>query len=376
MPYTLRDYGTMIADEPRTRAYAEALRRAIRPGDVVLDLGAGTGIFSLLACRFGARRVHACDASAAVHVAGELARSNGFGDRVVCHEVPGQQLTLPEPVDVIVSELRGALPLHGRSVTTLIDARTRLLKAGGVIIPQRDELWLALASAPDEHGRAVTPWSGNDQGFDLGRWSARLANSWITAPARATQLVSRPVLWSDLDYRRIDGPDVRSRVTCVADRDADVHGFFLWFEATILDDIRFSGGPDGPKLPYGCAFFPWPRGVRVNSGDTIAIDLGASLVGDEYTWTWRTAVGTTRFEQSTFFAAVVSAATMRRRAASHVPDLTEEGRVALRALEGLRQRRPLGEIADDLLAEFGSRFGGDRQACLAFVGDLSARYSA
>ena len=59
MSYSIRDYGTMMADEVRTNAYAEALRRAVRPGDVVLDLGAGTGIFSLLACRFGARRVHA-----------------------------------------------------------------------------------------------------------------------------------------------------------------------------------------------------------------------------------------------------------------------------------------------------------------------------
>src|SRR5215831_18693579 len=110
MPYALRDYGTMIADQARTTAYVEALRRAVRPGDVVLDLGAGTGIFSLLACRFGARRVHACDTNAAVEVARELARSNGFADRIVCHEGPSQLLTLPEPVDVLVWDVRGALP--------------------------------------------------------------------------------------------------------------------------------------------------------------------------------------------------------------------------------------------------------------------------
>jgi len=374
MSYSLRDYGTMMAGERRMSAYADALRKAIRPGDVVLDLGAGTGIFSLLACRFGARRVHACDENAAVHVAADLGRANGFDDRIVCHEGPVHQLTLPERVDVIVSELRGVLPLYGRSVRALIDARGRLLKPGGILLPQRDALWVALASAPEEHQRAVTPWSGSDLGFDLGRWSALLANSWISAQPRASQLASRPVMWGDLDYRTLQRPDVRGRVACVADRDAEVHGFFLWFDATIIDGVGFSGGPDAPTLPYGCGFFPWPRAVPVKAGDAVTIDLGAKLVGDDYTWTWRTVVGETRFEQSTFFSGVVSPATMRRRAASHRPELSEEGRVTLAALEGLRTGRPLGEIADDLFAEFRGRFGS-REACLGFVGDLAVKYS-
>ena len=55
--YTVDSFGRMIADPARSTAYAEALRRCVRPGDVVVDLGAGTGAFSLLACRLGAGRV-------------------------------------------------------------------------------------------------------------------------------------------------------------------------------------------------------------------------------------------------------------------------------------------------------------------------------
>ena len=375
MSYSLRDYGTMIADEARTSAYVEALRRAVRPGDVVLDLGAGTGIFSLLACRLGARRVHACDTNAAVELAGELARRNGFGDRVVCHEGPSTRLTLPEPVDVIVSDLRGKLPLAGRGLAALIDARERLLKPEGTVLPRRDTLWLALASAPEAHRRAVTPWSGNDLGFDLGPWSALLAQSWSPAQPRAIDIASRPVLWTELDYRTIRHTDARNRVTCVADRDLEAHGFFLWFDASIGDEAGFSGGPDAPALPYGCGFFPWPSPVRVKAGDAVEVDLGATLIGDDYTWTWRSVVGETRFEQSTFLGGVVSASAMRRRSASHVPELTEDGRVTLRVLEGLGQRRSLGEIADDLLVEFRGRFT-DRRDALGFVGDLAVEYGA
>ena len=55
--YSLRDYGAMIADAGRSNAYAKAIARAVRPGDTVADIGCGPGVFSLLACRAGARRV-------------------------------------------------------------------------------------------------------------------------------------------------------------------------------------------------------------------------------------------------------------------------------------------------------------------------------
>jgi protein arginine N-methyltransferase 1 len=374
MSYSLLDYGKMIGDEVRAESYARAMRQVIRPGDVVLDLGAGTGIFSLLACKLGARQVHACDTNPAIQVARELARGNGFADRITCHEGRSDKLTLPEPVDVIVSDLRGVLPLHGRHLPTLIDARMRHLKPGGMLLPRKDQLWVALAEAADEHQRAVTPWNKNGFGFDLGPWSSLLCNAWGSAQPVAAQIASSPVPWFEINYRTVATPDVRGRVTCVASREAVVHGFFLWFDATIADGVTFSGGPDAAKLPYGCGFFPWPRPVTVKSGDRVEIDIDATLVGDDYTWTWRTRHGETRFAQSTFLGASLSPKTLRKCAAGHVPELNEDGKVTLRALEGLGQRRPLGQIAETLLAEFPGRFASQAE-CLGFVGSLSGKYS-
>ena len=67
--YYLKPYGDvelqrrMVSDRPRTDAFAAAIREVVKPGDVVLDVGTGTGILAMLAAKAGAREVHAIDAT-------------------------------------------------------------------------------------------------------------------------------------------------------------------------------------------------------------------------------------------------------------------------------------------------------------------------
>src|SRR5512135_770538 len=80
--YSIGGYQKMVDDAVRMNAYADALRRAVRPGSVVVDIGAGTGILSLLACRFGAARVYALEPDDCINVARENAAANGLADRI------------------------------------------------------------------------------------------------------------------------------------------------------------------------------------------------------------------------------------------------------------------------------------------------------
>ena len=72
----------MLDDDRRTEAYLAALTKAVRPEDVVLDIGTGTGVLAVAAARAGARHVYAVEATDIADVAERVFTANGVGDRV------------------------------------------------------------------------------------------------------------------------------------------------------------------------------------------------------------------------------------------------------------------------------------------------------
>ena len=159
MMFSIRDYGDMIADKVRLDPYTYALKAKIGPNSVVLDIGTGAGIHALLACKFGARKVYAIEPNDAIHLARELAQANGFADRIEFIQDISTHVTLPERADVIVSDLRGVLPLYGQHIPSIIDARQRHLAPGGTLIPPRDTVWASLVEARCVSDDVVGPWT-------------------------------------------------------------------------------------------------------------------------------------------------------------------------------------------------------------------------
>src|SRR5207244_7491280 len=162
--YSVFGYGEMMADSIRTKAYADALQWCVKPGCTVLDIGTGAGIFAMLACRLGARRVYAIEPDDVILLAHEIASANGYADRIDFIHGVSNKINLPEQVDVIVSDLRGVLPLFDHHLPSIIDARRRFLAPGGTLIPQQDVLRAAVVDASDVYSSYVAPWNGN--GFD------------------------------------------------------------------------------------------------------------------------------------------------------------------------------------------------------------------
>jgi protein arginine N-methyltransferase 1 len=378
--YSLAGYGAMIADRSRIEAYASALRRVVGSGSVVTDLGCGTGIISLLACRFGARRVFAIEPADAIQVAREAARANGFADQIEFFQDHSTRISLPEKADVVVSDLRGVLPPFQQHIPAIVDARARHLKPAGKLIPQRDTLWAAVVEAPEPYAKLAEPWSVGPYDLDLSAGLHLVLNTWTKSRLRPEQLLTKPQSWATLDYHRIESPTVEGACECPVIRSGTAHGILVWFDAVLLDGIQFSNSPYVPEMIYGAAFFPWLDAVPVAPGDTASLTLHANLVGDDYVWRWNSRLTASdgackaRFEQSTFFGTPLVPAALRKRASNFVAARSADAEIAAAVLALMDGSLTVADIAARIQQQFPGRFASQREA-LAHVGDLCVKYS-
>ena len=292
--YNLADYGHMLADHVRMGPYAHPLQTAVTPNSVVLDIGTSMGIHALLACKFGARKVYAIEPNDAIELAQRLAEVNGFADRIEFIQDISTNITLPEPANIIVSDLRGALPLFDQHIPSIIDARQRHLAPNGILIPQKDILWASVIEAPVIYRNLLKAWD-DPYGFDIEPVRQMVLNQWQTEDTdliRPTNLLTVPAEWTVLDYNTITHPDVHTDLVQQATRDGVAHGLLLWFDAQLADGIGFSNAPHVKKIAavYGRAFFPFLKPVSLSTGDTIHLTVQATLSDDGYCWQWNTRI--------------------------------------------------------------------------------------
>jgi protein arginine N-methyltransferase 1 len=379
--YSLAGYGQMIEDRVRLDAYARALRKTVRPGSVVLEIGTGPGIFAVLACQLGARRVYAIEPAPIIQVAREIAAANGCADRIEFIEDLSTRVTLPIQADVIVSDLRGILPLFQTHLPSIADARRRFLAPGGTLIPKRDALWASIAEAPEQYSKVMGAWEKDVLGQDLSPARRLAVNDFQKARLTPRQLLAPPQVWATLDYNTVDSPGVRGTLNFSAERAGTGHGIVAWFETCLADGIGFSNAPGAPEAVYGSMFLPWTEPVSLAEGRNIRVDLEATLVENDYVWRWTTQIDSAdgsgsslRFEQSQLAGAVVSLSQLRRSASDYVPQLSEDGRLNRRALELMDGTHSLEEIARKLAAEFPQRFVR-RQQALAYAAKRSQEHS-
>jgi len=383
--FTVSAYGQMISDAVRLDGYTRALRETVKPGAVVVDIGTGTGIFALLACRLGARRVYAIEPGDVIQIAREIAVSSGCGDRIEFIQAMSTQVTLPERADAIISDLGGALPWFEQHIASIVDARRRFLAPDGTLIPRRDAAWAAVIELPDVYAERLGPWENAPFALDMEAARRIVVNTFMRARVTQENLLTDLQRWAILDYAVVEDPNVRARVSWKVMRAGRGHGLAVGFDRTVADGICFSNAPDAANAMratvYPTLLFPWPAPVALEPGDVVTVDIEARLIRREYIWSWKTQVWAggdvnrqkTNFSQSTFFGVPLSPATLQKNGASSAPTLNEDGRIARRVLESMSDGVSLEEIARRLTAEFSTRFARPYDA-LCHTVELSRQY--
>ena len=242
--YSLSDYLWMIADHARVAAYAAAIRAVVTPGDRVLDVGAGFGFFSVIAAAAGAQHVDAAETNPAIHLGPRVAAANGCAERITFHHQDVRQLSLAIPADVLIADVRGPTPFGRRSLEVMIDARDRLLRPGGRIIPRADRVLVAPSRTPAVFRREVHAAHGQ-QGIDLAPVEQIVFDTPMRCLVAPEDLLAEGRLWVTLDYTTVNRSDAGGAVEWRFDSGAAIDGLAVWFETDLGGGCGFSTAARG-----------------------------------------------------------------------------------------------------------------------------------
>jgi len=290
----LSEHEEMLNDRVRVKAYHEGIRRNVTPGDVVLDLGTGSGLLAFMASRAGAAKVYAVEHSDFIEVAREIAAHNDITN-VEFIQANSREFTPPEKADVILHEQMGDELFNENMVENVLDLRDRALAPGGRILPARFRLFVEPVSftesmrvrrfwntpLPDGIDLAPLERSVTAARFDTGRTE----QLWVRpGSVESTLGPPSPILEFDLDsLDTIESLPVDHVVERRASADVVVDGFCVWFEAWFDDHAGLSTSPLEPVTSWGNRMFRFDR--EVAAGETLRCHVNLGRLVEPSTWT-------------------------------------------------------------------------------------------
>ncbi|MBV9927257.1 MAG: 50S ribosomal protein L11 methyltransferase [Acidobacteria bacterium] len=287
----------MLLDDVRNRAYLDALLATVKPGDVVLDFGAGTGILSLFAARAGARRVYAVERGPMAHVMRRIVAANGEAERVRVIEEDMQNVSLPEKVDCIVSEWLGTFGVDENLLPPLLMARDRWLKPGGVMLPQS----VKAVAAPvwsRELSEKLDFFRGHPYGLDLSLMAEATLDelAWPETPVTPEDYVSEPQpMWTtDVYADTVEQARLpfRASLSFKASRAGKVNALVAWFTADFGRGITLSTAPDRPPTHWKQYLIPLHHASEVEAGTEIRVEYVCIPAYESFCYhAWSTRVG-------------------------------------------------------------------------------------
>lgn len=264
----------MVNDQPRNDAYEAAIKANVKPGDLVLEIGTGSGLLAMMAARAGAQVV-TCEAVPWIaETARAIIAANGLSDRITVVNTLSTDLTvgdvLPRLADVLLSEIIASDFLSERVVPAVADAKARLLRPDARILPARGGIACALAGGEVLEKHLFT---GPTNGFDLSGFN-RLYPRSVRFDARETQPHCLSNVVEPLSFDFTVGPvppGERVDFTLTAEVPGRCVALAQWVWLDFGQGIRFENSPfvDAPASGWQPGFFLPSSPFAVTAGTVV-----------------------------------------------------------------------------------------------------------
>ena len=281
----LSAHQVMLADEVRVSRFAQAISETVKEGDVVVDLGTGTGILAFLAVKAGARKVYAIEQNKIINIAREIARANGMEDRIIFYHADARRVELPERADVVISETIGHMAVAEDFLHNIIHARKHFMKADGKLIPNAITLCVAPVECRGAYER-LEFWDRSHYGLDFSSVVQHCANQVYIHSFQPEELLASPTVLAAINLNEIDRPVINAAIELSITRPGELHGAAGWFVAHLAKGIEIDTSPSINPTHWQQAYFPlWPK-QNVAFEDRLLFHATFSCTAIAANWTW------------------------------------------------------------------------------------------
>lgn len=380
--YDFTGYCSMLTDSKRLDGYVRALKKVVTDDSVVLDLGAGTGIFSILATEYGAKKVYAVEYNNLINLLKEVIDKRGFESKIKIFHNISTEIEFEQKANVLIFDLHGGFPLIDSSIETIIDARERLLTKDAVFIPKKENIYFAVSQSDKIYKDKVSNFLQEFYGFRIPSGNRLVCNRFFSAKSKKEKLLSEPETFAEIDYRTIDQTSFENNLEWEIKEDGTAQGLRGWFENELSDGIGLSNSIEVEKTTYSSPFFPFENEVKVKKGDIVRSYISAKYENSDYIWSWKTEIFEqgdftklkANFNQSQFASMYLDPKTSLKKSEYFVPEPNETAEIDLFTLTQMNGESMQGDIADALIEKFPDKFKTFEEALeYAFV--ISQKYS-
>jgi tetratricopeptide (TPR) repeat protein len=272
----------MLADHERNNAFERAIQNAVKTDSVVLDIGTGSGILSMMAAKHGAKQVVTCEVSSHIaEVAERIIEKNGFKDKVKVLNLKSTQLTktdLTEKPNLIIAEIFDAGLIGEMAIPTFRHALKELCADNCQIIPAKANVVGKLIHIPSS--ASVNPMK-SISGFDLSPFDQfRVPKEYISEDLKLSdhKFLSTEFDMLHYDFMNLGDPIPENSfqtksISVKASEDGFLHGVAFWFNLFLDEHTALSSRPERLNNHWGQALFFFEEHIGLKKGDAVTLEV-------------------------------------------------------------------------------------------------------
>ena len=272
----------MMNDAHRNKSYFKALESAIQGHELVLDIGTGAGLLSMMASQLGARQIVTCEVSPTIsEVAEKIIETNGFSKNITVINKLSTDLVvgedLPSKADLLVSEILSSEFVGEGVQSSIFDAKRRLLKENGVMIPEGGSIMISLIENTKDIAKKIFVKDFNS--FDVSDFNSITQSKFsFFSFDDEPSLLSEPVAAFNFDLKNLSEIKTETRrIILTATQDGVCAGVIQWMKIKLFKDIDYENNPieihrSNEPTGWQTPIYRFDQPVEVKAGQVLEIN--------------------------------------------------------------------------------------------------------